>query len=1814
MWNCEKTQELLLEHLYGLLEASDQVLLLDHARTCPECSRVLEKTIGQKEMLSRAARREFPGVKFVAPQEKQVIQIASRPPRFKTGAWVWATAAAALVVLGLTGGVIAIFYQADLGRAGEFNRLIAQANDQAGVKNRELSALMVERNNKLRESREEIRKKELKVVVSGPQTIMPGAPNQYQVLTRDTQNRPVEARVDAYVEDQANPGNRFPVVARGTQNGALQLTIPPDLPLKASSKPTLIVSARRESGTRVEVKEGLQLASTVYVAHVATDKPMYQPGETVHYRSLIMERFNLRPAQEDFALRFFLMTPLKEQKQVGQGNGTLVRMEKPQELLNGPDGKPLRGLGAGSFQIAPDAPGGEYSLIVRDIQGRFPEQTRKFIVNRYQKPRINKELDFHRKSYGPNQEMIAHCKAASADGKPLANTRANATLVIDGVAMGVNGKPSPLPAEFQTDAAGRVSVKFLLPSAIQKGDASLSVSFQDGGNIEAISKPVPIVVDRLNLEFFPEGGDLVAGLPSRVYFQAQTPLGKPAEVVARLLENGKEVLADVRTLSDDREPGINQGMGRFEITPVQDGKYELEILQPASVKQKFLIGPIKPQGTVLRMEKDAFKAGEKVGVHVRSTGKNRLMVGLYCRGRLLESAYIDGNEGACTLNPQDPIGGVCRLTVFEEKVEGPGTKSLVPVAERLFYRSPAETLQVQMTANKQAYVPGDHASIKIFTRDEKSQPVGAVVMVGVVDRSVVVMADEKTARSMPTHFLLTTEVRKPQELEFADVLIGGHPKAPLALDLLLGTQGWRRFAEQDPAKFRRVHEEEAANLLVTIGQASTQSMDLSQAPVERLAVQYETRVVALQEEVRKAQSRVQEEKSSALALAAFKKMDHWKDFFNQMKVAGFWLLVVGIFAVAMFLAIQSLRQQAHGKLAAAMVVSVCGLLLAFLAYFDSGKRTDVMKHPQFAMKGEMQPNVLLDDPKAEVAGWRAEAMPLFAKPDAPKKAVVTRDGRMMGLMKVAEAPVAPGVAGQRGAGIADKAKFAQLNLEVPADRLRAKEKVLFRQNAGDQPPAFDGKPRALAEGLDAEQKIQGGMLDRRMVQRMSPMVVREYSHQRTSGERSELRTDFTETLAWFPVLVTRDGVAEVPFDLNDSVTSFVATASAYTLDGRLGSARITLESRLPLVLQPKIPLEVTHGDEVIVPLAITNNTDGDRDAQILLESFPGLKLLHGDLSAKVRLKKGETLRKLYTFTPEVVDGEASLTFSGKMEGFARDAIREAMVVSSAGFPIARGINDTLEGSLKANITLPEGILPGSLKVRAVAYPSVLADLQKGLEALLREPNGCFEQTSTTNYPNLLVMDYIRESNQNLPEVEKRALGLLERGYQKLLSFECNNSQKNIRQGYEWFGGNAAPHEALTAYGLMQFKDLSKVMNVNMAMVKRTSDFLMEQRDGKGGFKRNPRALDTFGRAPAEITDAYIVWSITEAGKDEDVSLELKTLKEKASGSTDPYFLALVANSLINRGDADGANKILKVMVSQQKGDGHFDSQSTSITGSGGRDLQVETTALALLALLKSNQNEYQVASRKTAEWIGKQRGGAGGFGSTQATILALKSLIAFTKANKKTVQSGEVKIFLGEKLLANHLFAAGSSEAMTLDIPQPEKNLQPGDNTLRLELSGGNSFPVTIGWTYNTLKPASEGLPPLNLQAALASRDVSEGAAVQLKVRLENSAEKGKGMATAILGIPAGLSIPEDFKQLKDLCRVPEDGSRPRLAAFEVLGRELVLYWRDLAPREVVELNLDLIARVPGEYAGQASRAYLYYDGAKKHWIEPMRVKIRSGK
>ena len=105
-------------------------------------------------------------------------------------------------------------------------------------------------------------------------------------------------------------------------------------------------------------------------------------------------------------------------------------------------------------------------------------------------------------------------------------------------------------------------------------------------------------------------------------------------------------------------------------------------------------------------------------------------------------------------------------------------------------------------------------------------------------------------------------------------------------------------------------------------------------------------------------------------------------------------------------------------------------------------------------------------------------------------------------------------------------------------------------------------------------------------------------------------------------------------------------------------------------------------------------------------------------------------------------------------------------------------------------------------------------------------------------------------------------------------------------------------------------------------------------------------------------------------------------------------------------------------------------------------------------------------------------------------------------------------------------------------------------------------------------------------------------------VSIANKSDEAIPTPVAIVGIPGGLEVRHD--QLKELVK------SGRIDAYEVIGREVVLYWRALKAKDKFDLPLSLVAAVPGTYTGPASRAYLYYTDEYKSWAPGLSVTIAA--
>src|SRR4030095_2010738 len=105
---------------------------------------------------------------------------------------------------------------------------------------------------------------------------------------------------------------------------------------------------------------------------------------------------------------------------------------------------------------------------------------------------------------------------------------------------------------------------------------------QDVSDSARLDRPIPLVTKTLKVEFFPEGGEMIEGVSGRVYFMVRTPIGKPADLKGTITD-GTNTLAEVATLTDSENPGVNRGHGVFALKPEAGKQYFLKLASPLGI-------------------------------------------------------------------------------------------------------------------------------------------------------------------------------------------------------------------------------------------------------------------------------------------------------------------------------------------------------------------------------------------------------------------------------------------------------------------------------------------------------------------------------------------------------------------------------------------------------------------------------------------------------------------------------------------------------------------------------------------------------------------------------------------------------------------------------------------------------------------------------------------------------------------------------------------------------------------------------------------------------------------------------------------------------------------------------------------------------------------------------------------------------------------------------------------------------------------------------------------------------------------------------
>jgi hypothetical protein len=1292
--------------------------------------------------------------------------------------------------------------------------------------------------------------------------------------------------------------------------------------------------------------------------YVMTDKPLYQPGETVWFRTDVIAASTLTAAG---------------------ARGTTVQLVSPRGAVAAEKRVLAQGgVAANDLELPPELDGGEYTLRVSVDGGGAVE--RKIIVNTYEAPRLKKELELLRKAYGAGDAVVASLKIARATGEPFAGKSVTAVATVD------DAEVARLPVAL--DAAGNGTVRFTLPAAIARGDGLLTVLVPDGGVTESIQKRIPILLKTVDVALYPEGGDLVEGLPGRVYLAATNSLGKPADVEGRVVDDRGDAVASFTSLHD--------GMARFDLTPAAGRAYRVEITRPAGIARTFELPSAKQAGCVRRAVDDVDGQRAAVDVAAWCTEAQTLTVEAVLREKRIASAAVDvpSRRPVRVSLPVDAAAqGAVRVTFFDAKDR--------PLAERLVYRGRGRDLKVEISADRKSYAPRDPVTLSVKTTDLAGKPVRASLGLAVVDDTVLSFADDKSARILAALYL-EPELGGP--VEEPNFYFSDKPEAAASLDLLMGTRGWRRFDWQ---------------------------LAFAPPPRETDAEEYD-------------------------------------------------------------------------------------MVLAEAAPADEAPRPARRPRPAPAK------------PAAVAPAPEPQAAPAQEKNKEAKKQLAQPLGRL------ARGPVAG------------------------ARAIRADDRDDFRGE----------RERRVAEWAP----------------------VRVFPAPRYDGKHTGPRSDFRETIHWAPAVDTgEDGVAKVTFYLSDAVTSFRAVVEGRSAGGLPGRGEAVVQSKMPLSLDVRMPVEVSAGDKISLPVVLSNETDRPIRADLTTAFGSAFKLAENPVSGQVTLAAGERRSFFYPLTVEATAGEADVLVALEAEGL-RDEIKKKIRVVPLGFPFYVSHSGTLDGAKRHTLSLG-GALPGTVHASITLYPSPLATMQQGLQGMIREPGGCFEQTSSSNYPNVMIMSYLGATDGADAELVARTQQTLDRGYKLLTGYETR------QKGYEWFGETPG-HEALTAYGLMEFEDMARVYDVDRAMIERTAAWLMSRRDGKGGFLRNARALDSFGAASAPTTDAYIMWALSEARRTKGMDVELAAQQKRGLESTDPYLVALAANIALNVApSAPETAATVKRLLAMQARDGSFPGAKESITRSGGEALLIETTALAGLAFIKSgHENEL----RAVVDWLNAHRGGYGEWGSTQSTILSLKTLTAYADRSRAMAEGGTAILVVNGREAGRIAFARGRKEAIVFE--DFASQLVAGDNTIELRLDGGARLPYAVAVEYRAARPQSSEAAKVAVATTLARAQVKMGEGVKLRARVENRSEDGVPMTLARVGIPGGLVFQTwQLKELRD---------KGLIDFYETRPREVILYWRALPPRAVKEIDVELLAAVPGSYTAPATSAYLYYTDEDKAWVAPETVTV----
>ena len=282
---------------------------------------------------------------------------------------------------------------------------------------------------------------------------------------------------------------------------------------------------------------------------------------------------------------------------------------------------------------------------------------------------------------------------------------------------------------------------------------------------------------KVDLQFFPEGGDLVAGLSSRVAFKAIGPDGAGVSVTGSVHDNQGQKVVDFTS--------THLGMGAFTFQPQPGQQYVAKIKNPAGAITEYTLPAAKPTGYALRIDETTDAQNWQVTVTSQGAQPESLALTAISRDALQFSEIIKlplGQPYSLNVAKATFPTGIVRFNLSKAAGE--------PVAERLVFADNQDDLQLTLTTDKKTYAGREQVTMQVAAQDKQGNPITTDFALAVTDEELV--KPNENSLNLKAHLLLTSDLRG--YVEQPGYYFANTDKArKQALDVLLLTQGWRRF-------------------------------------------------------------------------------------------------------------------------------------------------------------------------------------------------------------------------------------------------------------------------------------------------------------------------------------------------------------------------------------------------------------------------------------------------------------------------------------------------------------------------------------------------------------------------------------------------------------------------------------------------------------------------------------------------------------------------------------------------------------------------------------------------------------------------------------------------------------------------------------------------------------------------------------------------------------------------------------------------------------------------------------------------------------